>query len=162
MSEGQEGQQQQQPAAPPANAAEARAQLDTLRSNADFNAKLLAGSGPETNQWRDLHTMIAAGDNVEIALSGALPDVPDSELKTMAGTAQFLKELGINEGTIRQTLSDYEVTQAEFDAVTAFKAERFRDAEWKKRLLAGDGLAVRELTLSNIVLSSTIKKDAAA
>ena len=152
-------QQQQQPAAAATNAAEARVQLDSLRSNADFNAKLLAGSGPETNQWRDLHTMIAADDNIELAIAGALPDVPDSDLKHLAGTAQILKELGINEGTIRQTLENRPVTQQEHDAVAALKIQKLRDHEWTKALLSGDAQATKDFTLMGIVLSSPIKQE---
>jgi hypothetical protein len=157
MSEQQ--QQQQPPAAPPTNAAEARVQLDTLRSNADWNAKLLAGSGPETNQWRDLHTMIAAGDNVELAMSGALPDVPDSQLKLMAGTAEMLKSMGFPPQAIRETLSGKEATQADVDRATAWKTENLKSKDFVDRLMRGEPDATRQLWVANVILSSPLKKE---
>ena len=153
--------QQQQPT-PPANAVEARAQLDSLMSNADFSSKLLAGSGPETNQWRDLQTMIAGGDDVEIAMSGALPDVPDSNLKQLSGTADMLRDAGFTPKAIREVLSNQEAPQADVDRATVWKNQALKNPEFTKRWLGGDPDAAREMLVANAILSLPIKKEGKA
>jgi len=159
MSEG-EGQQQQQQPAPPTNAAEATARLERLRQNVDWSTKLLAGTdGAVTKEWRDLHTMIAAGDEVEIAMSGALPDVPDSDLKQMAGTAEMLKSMGFTPLQIRETLSGREASQAEVDMATAWKAQNLGSKDFTDRLMRNEPDAIRQLLVANIILSSPLKKE---
>jgi hypothetical protein len=62
---------------------------------------------------------------------------------------------------IRETLAGKEVTQAEHDAVKNLKAERMRDQAWVKEYMSGNGQHKRDMMLMNIVLTSSIKKDAA-
>jgi hypothetical protein len=80
----------------------------------------------------------------------------------MAETASWLREIGIGDGAIRQTLSDYEVTQQEYDAVQVWKGQRMRSPEFVKQYLSGEPDFVKQMTLANIVLSSTIKSEKAA
>jgi hypothetical protein len=80
----------------------------------------------------------------------------------MIGVAGMLREIGIRDEVIRQTLTSKEVTQAEYDAVKSLKAERMRDHAWVKEYLAGNGPHKRDMMLMNIVLTSPIKKEAAA
>jgi hypothetical protein len=97
--------QQVAPPAPPANAAEASARLATLTNDKAWGDKLLASDPAATKKFKILTAMVAeGGDHVDRALSGALPDVPDSDLKTMAGTADMLRTLGIKPDVVRQTL----------------------------------------------------------
>jgi hypothetical protein len=158
-----EAAQQPAPPAPPANAAEASARLGTLTADKAWSDKLLAGDPYAAKEFHALTTMVAdGGDNVDRAMTGILPDVPDSDLKHMSGTADMLRAIGISDGATRQTLSDHEVGQAEFDAVTAWKSQRMKSPEFVKQFLANEPDAVREMTLANIVLSSSIKKQEAA
>jgi hypothetical protein len=150
---------QQQPT-PPANAVEAGAKLTALQADKAWSEKLLSGDAAATKVWHELHGLIASGDDrVSSAMAGALPDIPDSEHRLMSNMAGMLREIGINEGTIQQTLEDREVTQAEFDAVANWKAQHLHDKEWTKSWLAGDVEAAKQMVLANIVLSSSIKKE---
>jgi RecA-family ATPase len=145
--------------APPANATEAAARLETFKTDSAQREKLLAGDIALTKEWHDLHGLIAsADDRVSSAMAGQLSEIPDSDHRLMANTATMLRELGLNEGTVQQTLENRPVTQQEFDTVAALKAQKFRDQEWTKSLLNGDAQAGKELILINIVLSSPIEK----
>ena len=96
-------------------------------------------------------------------MAGILENAPfqsSGHLEMVAATSMF-REIGISDAVIRQTLTDQEVTQAEHDAVSKWKADRLRDQDWTKKYLAGDGDQVRDMLLANIVLSSNIKQSAA-
>jgi hypothetical protein len=146
------------PPAPPANAQEARTRLDALIADNDRGAKLLAGDAATTKEFNSLTAMVAeGGDNIDRAMTGALPDVPDSDLKAMAGTADMLREIGVSPDVIRQTLENYEITQAEFDATKAWQARTMKDQFFVKAWLEGDPDAARQMMLASIILSSNIK-----
>jgi hypothetical protein len=148
--------------APPANAAEATARLETLKNSADYTTKLLAGDPYAAKEFGDLHVMIDAGDKVESALAGTLPDVPDSGHRLMAEAATWLRGLGVSDDVVRQTLANHEVTQLEFNAVEAWKNQHMKSSEFSARYLAGEPDEVKLMTLANVVLSSNIKKAEAA
>src|ERR1700738_3918469 len=101
----------------PANSTEASARLDVLSADKAWSGKLLSGDPRAREEFNSLTAKVAEGGNdIDRAMSGVLPAVPDTALKTMAGTAEFLRENGVDAAVIRQTLSGHEVTQAEFDA----------------------------------------------
>jgi hypothetical protein len=151
------------PGAPPANAQEARTRLDAFVADTARGAKLLTGDVETNRQFSELTAMAASEDDSTIAaaMSGNIGDMPDSSVKLMANTAAMLREMGISDGATRQTLSGYEVSQAEFDAVTAWRSQRMKSPEFVKAYLSGEPDAVKQMTLANIVLSSGIKKDEA-
>jgi hypothetical protein len=160
---------QQQPAtpsAPPANATEARARLDTLIADKDFGAKLVKGEAGANREFRDLSELAAKGEaeRVDVAMAGVMADTPfqdSGHLQNIAATKMF-RELGIRDEVIRETLTDRPVTQQEHDVVAKWKADRMRDSEYVKKWLSGEGEQAREMMLANIVLSSSIKKEASA
>ena len=155
--------QQVAPPAPPANAQEASARLATLTNDKAWGDKLLASDPATTKEFHDLTKMVSeGGDNVDRALSGALPDVPNSDLKHMSGVADMLRTLGIKPDVIRQTLENHEVTQAEYDATKAWQARSMKDQFWVKAYLEGDSAAARQMMLASVILSSPIKSGAAA
>ena len=155
-------QQQQEQPAPPATAAEASARLAKLEVDPQWTAKLKGGDPAIKKQWNDL-TLLAAkgGDDVDRAMSGALPDIPEGGLKLMADVAAFLRDAGIRDEVIRETLSDDGVTQAEHDATQIWLNSHLGDREWVKRLKSGDIEAKQKFILSQIILSSSIKDKAA-
>jgi hypothetical protein len=123
----------------------------------------LASDPAATKEFHSLTQMVAeGGDHIERALAGVLPDVPDSDLKTMAGTADMLRTLGIEPEVIRQTLENREVTQAEFDATKAWQTRSMKDQFFVKAYLEGDPDAARQMMLASVILSSPIKSEAAA
>jgi hypothetical protein len=152
---------QGQEIAAPSSAAEASARLDVLISDKEWAGKLLAGDGLATKEFHDLSALIAADEKVEAAMSGkgsVLPGgIPDSQLKLMTETAGYLREHGVGEGAVRQTLTGEKVSKKEYELVTAWKAQHMRDGDFTKKYLAGDSEATRQMTLANIVLASEIK-----
>jgi hypothetical protein len=153
---------QQLPPAAPSTPAEAATRLDQLKSDPAWRDGFLSGSGPQAREYRDLTALAAKGDKVDLAMAGVLADGPWQEsghLQMIAATTMF-RELGISDATIKQTLSDYEVSQQEHDVVAKWKADRMRDSEWVKKWLSGEGEQARDMMLANIVLTSTIKKEA--
>jgi hypothetical protein len=158
-----EQQQAPPPAAAPTNSAEASAVLAARVADTSWSDKLLSRDADTTREFNELTAMVAGGtSDVDVAMSGALPDVPDSKLKTMAGTAEFLRNNGFPPLAIKETLERKEATQAEFDLATALKNQHMRSPEFVKRYLSGEPDAVREMLACDVVLSSDIKKGAAA
>jgi hypothetical protein len=147
--------------APPANAVEAGARLETLKADGGWADKVLSGDVAATKEFNELHVMIDAGDRVESAMAGILPDVPDSGHRLMASTAEMLREIGIRDEVIEQTLRGHEVSAAEYKLVEAWKARQMKDPVFVKSYLSGEAVAREKMTLCNIVLSSEIKKDEA-
>jgi hypothetical protein len=153
-------QQSYQPSAtPPANAAEATTRLENLKSSTDATTKLLAGDPYIAKEFSELHAMIDGGDNIELALSGALPDVPDSDLKQMSGTAEMLKSMGFPEKAVRETISNSAVTEADVQRATAWRTQALKSQDFADRLLRGEPDAARELLAANIVLSLPLKNN---
>lgn len=147
----------------PTNPTEAIARLNELKGNSEWADKFLKGHSPQVKEFKALQEVAAKADNVDKAMAGVLDDAPfqsSGHLAMVAATSMF-REIGISDAVIRQTLTDQEVTQAEYDAVSKWKADHLRDHEWTKRYLAGDGDQVRDMLLANIVLSSKIKQSAA-
>jgi hypothetical protein len=157
-------QQQLDVSAPPATPAEAVTKLDQLKSDPAWAKAWLSGNGPQVKEYENLSALAATGDKVDAAMAGVLADTPfqDSGHLQMIAATKMFRELGINDATIKQTLSDHEVTQQEHDIVAKWKADRMRDSEYVKKWLSGEGEQAREMTLANIVLSSSIKKEQAA
>src|SRR6266403_5979409 len=83
------------PAAPPANAAEARSRLDALIADKDRGAKLLAGDAEVNREYRELRLKADnhdPADQVAVALSGNIGEMPDSTVKMLAETAGMLRD----------------------------------------------------------------------
>jgi hypothetical protein len=148
------------PPAPPANAAEARTRLDGLIKDREFGAKLLSGDANANREFSELQAKadsIDPADQVAVAMSGNIGEMPDSSVKLMANMAGLFRELGIREEVIKQTLEDHQVTQQEHDVVAKWKADRLKNSEWVKKWLSGESVQAREMMLANIVLSSNVK-----
>lgn len=154
------------PPAPPANAAEAATRLHDLTADTAWRDRYLAGGVTEKREITALQEMLNKSDNpgVDRAIAGILDDGPiqRSDHVQMIGVAQYLREFGIRDEVIRQTLTRQEITQAEHDAVARLKADRLRDHAWVKEFLSGNGQHKRDAMLMDIVLTSPIKKGAAA
>jgi hypothetical protein len=149
------------PPAPPANAAaEARTRLDGLIKDREFGAKLLSGDANANREFSELQAKadsIDPADQVAVALSGKIGEMPDSSVKMMAETAGMLREIGIRESIIEETLRGHMVTQQEYDLTAAWKARQMKDPVFVKAYLSGDAEARQKMTLAAIVLSGGIK-----
>jgi hypothetical protein len=150
-------------AAPPTvpNFVEASARLASLTADQAWRDRVLSGADPvATKEFHELTSAVAAGgSDAEIAMSGALPDLPDSQLKTMAGTAELLRDIGLRPEVILQTLNNYEVSKAEFDATAAYKSRMMKDPTFVKAFLSGEAEAAQKVMLMSIILSSNIKSE---
>jgi hypothetical protein len=147
------------PPAPPANAQEARTRLNAFVADNGKGALLLAGD-VETNREFSKLTAMAAGEDastVAAAMSGSIGDMPDSSVKLMANTADMLREVGIREEIIEQTLRGHMVSPAEYKLVEAWKARQMKDPVFVKAYLSGDPEAGQKVTLMNIILSGGVK-----
>lgn len=160
------------PPAPPApnlpsSPAEAATRINELKADTAWRDRYLAGGLVEKYEMTALHEMILSkSDNPDVdkAIAGIRDDsvIQRSEHMEMIGVAGHLRELGIRDEIIRETLTGKEVTQAEYDAVARLKADRMSDHAWTKEFLAGNGQHKRDAMLMDIVLSSPIKKEQAA
>jgi hypothetical protein len=150
---------QQQPT-PPATATAASARLETLKADAGWRDRVMAGDVAAKKELTELTTMIAAGgDAVDQAIAGVAGT--DAEQRQMTEAAAWMRQSGISDGVIKQTLSDYEVSSQEYRAVEAWKAQKMRSPEFTKAFLVGEPEAVRQMRLADIVLSSSIKAEVA-
>lgn len=143
------------PATPPASPAEAASRLETRMADPAWRDAYLSGNGPEVAESRSLHEMIASGDDpVASAMTGAMPDLPSSEHRLMSQTADVLRDHGIREEVIRETLEARPASDQDRAIALAWKNQHMRDEGWVKRYMTGDSDARREMTLANIILSS--------
>jgi hypothetical protein len=148
------------PPAPPANAAEARTRLDALLVDKDRGAKLLAGDAEVNREYRELRAKADnpdPADTVAVAMSGNVGEVPDSDVALMANTAGMLREIGISEPVIEQTLRGHEVSALEMKQVEAWRARAMSDQTFVKLWLSGDMEARRKMALSQIIVSGAVK-----
>jgi hypothetical protein len=154
----------------PETAAAASEKLATLQADKDWTGKLLAGDAAVTQEWNGLHERVHRGDDeakeaksladrVAAAMTGDQRSLSDPEAKQMNATAAMLREIGIRDEVVTQTLSGRDVTQAEFDVVKNWQTRAMRDSEFTKKYLNGDPEARQKMTLAAIVLSSNIKTE---
>lgn len=149
--------------APPATPAEATAKLEALKADPAWRDGFLSGSAPQAREYQELTALAAKGDKdakVDLAMAGVMADAPfqdSGHIQNIAATKMF-RELGIRDEVIRETLTDQEITQQDYDAVARWKADRLKDSAWVKAWLSGEGDQARDMMLANIVLSSNIKK----
>jgi hypothetical protein len=146
------------PAAPPANAAEARTVLDARMGDKAWGAKLFAGDVATTTEYRDLRALINnpdPADSVTVAMSsqdlGMLPNAAAVELR---GAAGYLREMGLNDVQVRETLEGKEPTAEEVAIARQWKAQSFKSQDFVKRMMAGEPDVRRQLLVANIILSS--------
>jgi hypothetical protein len=154
----------------PETAAAASEKLATLQADKAWTGKLLAGDATVTQEWNGLHERAHRGDDeakeaksladrVTAAMTGDQRSLSDPEAKQMNSTAAMLRELGIRDEVVTQTLTGRDVTQAEFEVVKNWQTRAMRDPEFTKRYLTGDPEACQKMTLAAIVLSSNVKTE---
>ena len=140
---------------------EAAAKLVALKSDKDWTAGWLAGDLAKIAEFNKL-AEIAARDTakIDLAMSGALEDkiIQDRGHVDGVRTAEFLRASGVDDpAVIRQVLTNEKVSQEEFDAAKSTKARLLRDHDFSRRYLSGDGEAVRQMTLLNVILTRETK-----
>jgi hypothetical protein len=147
------------PATPPTNAAEAQAVLNTKFADKAWGAKLLSGDGPTTTEYRGLRELINKPDPtdaVKVAMSSDDKQgfIQDSSVVELRGAAGFLRDLGLNEQQVAETLQGKQPSEAEIQMAKAWKTQSFKSKEFVNRLFAGEPDARQQLLVANIILSS--------
>ena len=148
--------------APPSTPAEAATRLDQLKADPKWTSALLSGALGQTKEFHDLHHLVAKGDSVDMAMAGVLqPGVlQTSDHMELMGGAQALRALGIQDGIIKDVLTDsHAVTKAEYEATKQWKADHMSNPEWVKLYMGGDNEARRKMALANIILTGGIKEN---
>ena len=152
------------PAATPATPAEAGAKLDALSKNQDWASKVLTGSGPHVTELKDLIAKKSGTDRLGQILDGTfeapiLETTINGELSSykVATMVADLREVGLDDATIRQAVEGSPVAKAEYDAVKRLHADRLSNQEWISKLLKGAAAERRELTLMQTVLAGGYK-----
>jgi hypothetical protein len=167
------------PAAPPVDPAAlvniaamspgaARARLGGLLQNAEWQKQFLGGNGPQLREFKELSEK-AAGPG-DTRLDAALAYDPNTappfetsyagELNTwqLAKVVTNLKELGLEPDHIREAfdVENRTIDGATWAAAKRLEQQRFGDAEYVKRYLAGNPAEKREMALIRIVLSMKV------
>jgi hypothetical protein len=149
--------------AAPATPAEAATRLDQLKADPNWTSALLSGAPGQTREFHDLHRLVAKGDSVDMAMAGVLQPggLQTSDHMELIGGAAALRALGIQDGIIKDVLSDsHTVTKAEFEATKQWKADQMSNPDWVKLYMGGDNEARRKMTLANIILTGGIRESA--
>jgi hypothetical protein len=149
-----------QPPAPPATAAEASVRLEALKADKEWGAKLIAGDPAANREFSELQLKADSADPADmaaVAMSGNIGEMPDSRVKLMAETAGMLREIGIREEIIEQTLRGHEVSPIEMKQAEAWRERAMRDPVFVKAWLSGDPEARQKMTLSQIIVSGGVK-----
>jgi hypothetical protein len=149
----------------PTTPTEARARLVDLTADKQWSEDFTAGRVEARREFATLTEMAAqADDRLENALAGKadaqLLEVTNAENPLTSrdiGTAiNDLREAGLRDETIREIFDGVKMPAEIRRRCEQLKAKKLGDAEWTKRLLAGDHEAKRELTLISAVLSAEV------
>jgi hypothetical protein len=151
------------PPANPGTPVEASARLAFLTKDPAWREKVLAGDAATRQEMDSLTKMVAEGDPTDGILAGVVPETM-VEFQTpgvasyleMAAAVPMLRNAGLRDEVIREILTDKKVGRREHEMTRLLQAEKMGDAEWRQRLLSGDFVARRELTLMSTILSATI------
>ncbi|GMP11851.1 hypothetical protein [Bradyrhizobium sp. TM239] len=148
----------------PVTAADARAQIDALTTNAEFGSKLLSGDVAATQQWNDLHSVLGkGGDEIENAMNGVVlgaDSIPDGQSKLLAEGASWMRSLGLSDDVVREALEGAGVSKEEYRMVTDWRNRQINDPAFAKRFLANEAEAVRLMMTASVVIAGGIKGEA--
>jgi len=136
------------------------AKLNRLYADPAWRAKLDAGHLETRREFDALTKAAAEVDPVTAAMTGALPDLPSSELRHMSETAAYLRSLDLSEDVVKEVLSGQPTTKAIQDEARAWRDRQLKTPEYVEAFMAGEPEAVKKMTLCSIILSQPLKEDA--
>jgi hypothetical protein len=152
------------------SAAQARVHFNKLSADPAWTERFLNGGMAEQKELAavmerkgdtKLDQAIEHGDEgvpyFETTFSGALNSAK------LAKVVTHLKELGLESGHIREAFNeDLMIDRTTYDAAKRLERERFSDADYVKRYLAGGAAEKREMSLLRIVLGMKVAEATAA
>lgn len=153
------------PSENPTTAAEAGARLDVLRQDPQRSARLFAGDVQVRREFDHLTRLVASGDKLADALAGVEP--PMNELtsgkelnaRNLQSAVQDLRELGLGDQAIRDTLTDTASLSVEDVALAMeFKQQALGNEEFVRRYFRGDPEMVAAMTRANAIIINGAKK----
>jgi hypothetical protein len=80
--------------------------------------------------------------------------LPNAAAVELRGAAGYLREMGLNDVQVRETLEGKEPTAEEVAIARQCKAQSFKSQDFVKRMMAGEPDVRRQLLVANIILSS--------
>lgn len=141
--------------------AQATARLSELQGDPDWVKAYLAGSGPKRAEFTKLTELASRVDKIDRQIAGTdhgSSEWLDREYRDGVQTAQLLRDGGVHEPDIaRQVISNEAVAQAEHDAAKVARDRLMKNPEFVRKYLSGEGEAVRQMTLLNVVITREIK-----
>jgi len=152
--------------ADPKTPSEARRRLTELTADKQWSEDFTAGKVEARREFEGLTKMAAqADDRLENVLAGkaepGLMEVTNAEnpltTRDLAGAIADLREAGLRDQTIKEIFEGTKMPAEIRRRCEQLKAKKMGDAEWTRKLLAGDHEAKRELTLISAVLSADIE-----
>jgi hypothetical protein len=159
------------PSADPKTAAEARARLDRLTADAKWAAKLEAGDTETRKEFQRLTELVANAGNerLDAVLAGkteptlietTTSDDPLTSAQLRSAITDFAG-LGFGEKAIREVITGTPFSREQVIEATGRRARAMGTAEWVTKYLAGDPIAVRDMTVWNSILAASAEDDAA-
>ena len=156
------------PSVVPMDAQDARALIEIRSRDASFANALLSGSVAARKEWDELNAKADGGDDVADAIANIQERAPLFETtNSQSGQlnrrdhATFVsadRNAGLSDAVIEQRLNSPPIPRAEHALATAAWNMRSGNAEWAKRLLAGNSQARWEWENLTTLLSSPIKE----
>jgi hypothetical protein len=151
------------PVAAPASADSnaSRARLAQLSADPKWRDAFFRGDVEARRTFSELTASIASGSVVSDVLAGA--DASGAEYTLVASNQlspratgleiAHLRELGLNDATIKQAFDGGTITPAEREAAKVSKQLRLDDADWSARYLRGCWAEKREMAHLNLIIS---------
>jgi hypothetical protein len=152
------------PSIVPQDSQDAKQQLDLLGRDPHWSRALFAGDRAVRDQFDKLNAMAADADTVGDELANIQEPEPIIET-TMFGELPSgvvrqviadMRSYNISDGAIEEGIAGTPIAANEYAATVALQSMKFGDADWVKRLMAGDWSATREWKLMCNILSRPI------
>ncbi|MGH6678103.1 MAG: hypothetical protein ACREDL_04000, partial [Bradyrhizobium sp.] len=128
--------------------------------------KYLGGDLSIRREFEDLTAAKLKANRIDDALSGKV--VP-SELETISGdeissrhlahSINDFRDVGVDEGVLRNFLHGEPIKPADRRLVEIHKKQLLSNADFTKRYLAGDAVAVKEMTTVNMHLTREVARE---
>jgi hypothetical protein len=148
----------------PATPAQARARLSSLISDKEWSRRYANGDVLAKKEFADLNALVAYGDSVADAVSGAAEPVPfevvaPGELSTQ-NTMQAVADLrthGMPDKAISEILNGAKFTPEQVTAAARWKEQALRDPGFCNLFMASDPQARNQMTVADAIIAAGVE-----